>query len=800
MLTDTTPPQTKDFKSHKKISKDYGVKAAGLAFLPPAWRLDFAALSVAVHRAWRSGHDLSENSEARELHSWLQGKSFKQIILRSSGSSETLQDRGKFKSRVLDQGWSFSTVVDELEMLYRDAAETDAEANLGVVVQQFVNADYRGHLSNEHRISPTINQWSYELEVPQWAPSKGINSKFTTAPDPSAQLKCGSQVPHQPLRSVAHYLVNEFPERCHLEWLVHQSTLFLMQIDFEWPEIDTGLDPHKDLELQAPSELDLETPTEIKPFKVGTKTKWPKLKNLSDFDFDEDRVLSPKIYQLAPNRVLAAIKSQADYQKLTTEMKALTGDCLVVRTDCIKDGRRTFNLPRTDTINVENAIEWCGKVISKFESDGVDREEIMFLFHAFLPAKASAWAYARPGNPVVIVDALWGLPDGMQVLPVDTYEVNVAQKKVIQTKTTYKPSFLIQVDGGNWEYRSVKTRSGRSQVLTKADKIEIATRTAKIATKLNDDAQIMWFCDIPLAYEVGRNLPWFRSREILDPSHRQEVQYKPFRVSNPSDLQKIPDETVTLQLSPEADLIRDEAFLEAVISTAKEKGLPVQLEGSILGHAYYRLNQENIPVVLANAPKYYRKRNAQVFGKLVRDKIPASIAKSGETVREATLAGQDKEIALAGKILEELDEFLRADTEDDRAAELADLLEVLKGLAHSAGYSWSKIERLAKEKASKRGGFKEGRVLIETALPHRDSPLERTEQVRVADLGRVESREDSVFVPPTALVATSHGPGVIFSFQGDAARYRISVKSGKLQLTRLDTMTLERDEKQQSLF
>tara|TARA_Y100001001_G_scaffold35507_1_gene29500 strand:+ start:558 stop:872 length:315 start_codon:yes stop_codon:yes gene_type:complete len=97
---------------------------------------------------------------------------------------------------------------------------------------------------------------------------------------------------------------------------------------------------------------------------------------------------------------------------------------------------------------------------------------------------ASAWAYARPGNPVVIVDALWGLPDGMQVLPVDTYEVNVAQEKVVQTKTTFKPSFLIEVDGGRWEFRNTKTRSGRGQVLTSADKIEIAVRTSKIANKL----------------------------------------------------------------------------------------------------------------------------------------------------------------------------------------------------------------------------------------------------------------------------------------------------------------------------
>lgn len=800
MLIDATPPTEKNFISHEKISKRYGVKAAGLTFLPPPWRLEFAALSVSVHKAWRKDSDLASNTELKKLNTWLQRRSFEQIILRSSGNSETLQDRGKFKSRVLKSGWKYATLICELVKLYEDAATVDSEADLGIVVQRFVKADYAGHLSNEHRVSPTINQWSYELELPQWAPSKGINSKFTTSPDPAAALKCGSQIPHQPLRSVGHFLVDEFSERCHLEWLVHESKLYLMQIDFEWPELDVGLDPKKDLKMKAPADLDLEAANSIAPYNIGSKTKWPKLKNLTDFDFDERGIPSPRIYPLEPKRIKAAMGDPTEYAKLVAEMKALTGDRLVIRTDCIKDSTKKFNLPRTDTVGVEDAIRWCDRTIAQFETQGVENEKIVFLFHAFLPAKASAWAYARPDNPVVIVDALWGLPDGMQVLPVDTYEVNVSQKKVVQTKTIFKPSFLVETDGGKWDYRRIRTGSGRGQVLTSADKIEIATRTSKIANKICEDAQIMWFCDIPAAYKVGRNLPWFRSREILDPSPRQEVQYRPYRVSNPNDLKKIPSEKVTLQLSPEADLIRDESFLEAVISTAKQRSLPVQLEGSILGHAYYRLNQENIPVVLANAPKYYRKRNAQIFGKLVRDKIPASIAEGGETVKEAILAKGDLQLGLAGKLLEELDEFLRAHTDKDSAAELADILEVVKGLASSSGHSWSTIEKLAKEKASKRGGFKDGRVLIETALPHRDSPIERQEQVRISDLGHVESRENSVEVPPSALVSTSKGPGVIFSFQGDPARYRVSIKEGKLVLTKIDAKVAKVDNKQQELF
>lgn len=792
-------PTKKNFSTHEALSRVYGVKAAGLAFLPPEWRLDFIALSVAVNTTWKEGKSLAAHEELVALETWLSGRNYKRVILRSSGVTETLTDRGKFESIILGEGWNPELLIEQLGRLYSKAQQVDENADLGVVVQEFLDVKYAGHLSNEHRVSPTINQWSYELEKPDWAPSKGINSKFTTSPDPQAPLLCGNQIPHQPLRSVAHFLADEFEERCHIEWMVHESTLLLAQIDFEWPEIDEGIDPKKELRSKEPSELNLKAAKSISPYKVGAKTKWPKLQNLSDFDF-QDGNSSPRIYALPPSLIEKAQSSKTEFDNLVQEMIALTGNRLVVRTDCIQKGIEKFNLPRTDTMTVAAALEWCLSIMQDFDTRGIVEKNYIFLFHAFLPANAAAWAYAKPNNPVVIVDALWGLPDGLQVLPVDTYEVNVIRNKVVATKTTFKPKFLTELADGTWDYRSVKSHCGRHQVLSKADKLEIAKRTASIADKLGEDAQIMWFCDIPSGYQVGRNIPWFRSREKFDPAPRQEVHYKPYNVSQPRDLDSLPNEKVTLRLSPDANLIRDETFLDAIIAVAKERSLPVQVEGSILGHAFYRLDQEGIPVVLSNAPKYYRKRNSQVFGKLVRDKIPANIAAGGETVKEAKLAKSDLGLGLAGKLLEEMEEFLRAPSEKEQAAELADILEVVKGLAAAGGFSWAQIERIAKEKAAKRGGFRDGRVLIETALPHRDSPLERQEQVRLSDLGKVECGENLVEIPTSSLAATANGPGVIFSYAEDTARYRVSIKDGQLQIARLDARIPETKSGQRELF
>ena len=187
-------------------------------------------------------------------------------------------------------------------------------------------------------------------------------------------------------------------------------------------------------------------------------------------------------------------------------------------------------------------------------------------------------------------------------------------------------------------------------------------------------------------------------------------------------------------------------------------------------------------------------------GKLLRDKIPATIAAGGETVIEAKLAKADLHLGLAGKLIEEMEEFLRASDAQEQAAEIADMLEVIKGLAAASGHSWAKIDRIAKEKAGKRGGFKDGRVLIETALPHRDSPLERQEQVRASDLGSVECNETQADIPASALVATANGPGIIFSYEEDPARYRVSIKNGNIQIVQVDPAVPKPQSEQGDLF
>jgi predicted house-cleaning noncanonical NTP pyrophosphatase (MazG superfamily) len=98
----------------------------------------------------------------------------------------------------------------------------------------------------------------------------------------------------------------------------------------------------------------------------------------------------------------------------------------------------------------------------------------------------------------------------------------------------------------------------------------------------------------------------------------------------------------------------------------------------------------------------------KVYNKLVRDKIPEVIMKSGKSCEVEISQGKERYKLLEYKLMEEVNEFLK----DKNIEELADIMEVLFGLADNLGYSEEDLIRKRNEKREERGGFKEGVVLL----------------------------------------------------------------------------------------
>lgn len=97
------------------------------------------------------------------------------------------------------------------------------------------------------------------------------------------------------------------------------------------------------------------------------------------------------------------------------------------------------------------------------------------------------------------------------------------------------------------------------------------------------------------------------------------------------------------------------------------------------------------------------------YDKLVRDRIPEIIKADGKECVTKVVPIEERAELLERKLMEEVNEYL----EDKNLEELADVMEVLFGLAKNLGYSEDELIEKRNEKLEARGGFKEGIVLLE---------------------------------------------------------------------------------------
>ncbi|MBU3101936.1 MULTISPECIES: nucleoside triphosphate pyrophosphohydrolase [Clostridium] len=97
----------------------------------------------------------------------------------------------------------------------------------------------------------------------------------------------------------------------------------------------------------------------------------------------------------------------------------------------------------------------------------------------------------------------------------------------------------------------------------------------------------------------------------------------------------------------------------------------------------------------------------KTYNKLVRDKIPEIIKAAGNHFDVHYAKKEEVLPLLERKLNEEVSEYLEA----KNLEELADVMEVLFGLANALGYSEDDLINKRNEKKGERGGFEKGIVL-----------------------------------------------------------------------------------------
>ncbi|MBF7096526.1 nucleoside triphosphate pyrophosphohydrolase [Alkalibacter mobilis] len=97
------------------------------------------------------------------------------------------------------------------------------------------------------------------------------------------------------------------------------------------------------------------------------------------------------------------------------------------------------------------------------------------------------------------------------------------------------------------------------------------------------------------------------------------------------------------------------------------------------------------------------------YDKLIRDKVPELIEKSGRKHTVKVLDEKEYHDALIDKIIEEINEFRATDNEE----ELADIYEALDCLVELKDYEPMHIDYLRLKKREARGSFKKRFLLVD---------------------------------------------------------------------------------------
>jgi len=752
-----------------------GGKLEGLSHIPPPWVPSFFTLSEEIHRRWLE-QGASVTLGPMELldpaeRNWVEMQVSRfggqpesvSLIVRSNAQDEGLQQRGLLRSVRCDG--TLEAILSAAIEVFKSASASAVNVPLGLIVQVFCAPILSGHLSNERRVSEETRRWVCEVDssnqlgkdiaprVIKWRVEKANAI-------PETDLFCADrQQLLSTLRSLGRYFY-ERKERRHIEWVWDGSRLWIVQND-DAPD-PTGQSPELAFSTTAlPVQTD--SLSQFRLFSSADAKRWQKLKCVETFR--SMGLPTTSLFVLHGDRKIRRLAKVGTLPGLGSDLKVLTEVPLVIRTDIA--GETTFFAKRTDGVSKPDAAaEFLRNTARDLLSCGVAAQQICFIAHRFIPAFSSAFSLATANGSRVTIDALWGLPDGLEFCSHDSFDVDARTGSIIGRKIRHKPSFLAATPDGSWKCNSLAPPWDWKPSLDDATVREVAALSRRLAAGLKGTIVIMWFAGIPKGTGHPGLIPW---RYTLEGEPRQVESIigeyflsKPFFVRNSEDLdrlKKLQEPISSVILRPDGPHLRDKAFLEALGSAVREKELRIDLEGSPLSHTYYVLKRTGAHVACIDP---IRSRNVRRrFAKLVRDKIPVRIQTQGEKVVAINLPEAELLDVLKAKMVEEAMEVLSAPSANSLQEEMADVLEVLIALCRVGGSSLRKLETLAAKKRRKVGGFGKGLMLVQTEdLPllevRSENGLFNVERIReardsyqaiVAAGRRLKTRHDRIIIP-----------------------------------------------------
>lgn len=711
-----------------------GTKAFGLCCLPNAWVPPFFVVS---------GNCLAAGNHDETLSLWILSTirslgfaSTDEVIVRSSGTRESMRHRGRLSSAVAKQ----DDVIATIRKLMKELNQSDTD-DVRWIVQKHKSPLHKGHLSNERRFSKEGRDWALEFEPQKnrrgFTTSIGVRPWRDGAPPLDSPLGCVSETGIvTALKAVAQW-ATELTSRSHFEWVWSGDIVYVVQIDLA--EIEPGVRP----KALLPKDIAVIKVSSLKRFREAQKTdfeRYGKLRNAKLYA--QLGYGMPDFYIMDDQAVVGTTLSGQTDLLLVADLEELTKRALVIRTDGIRiPTEKREMLPRSEELrSSKQAEDW---LLTQFTPEIVRADlqdaDICLIAHHFIPSVASAWARAEPNNRMVRIESLWGIPEGLYWFSHDTFEVDtgdasflIAESKEkeyrVWPRLRYKGSFIAPNDHGRWiPYQTVPPHDWGQSITRKKWLLEIAKVTRQISEIEKHAVAVMWFVDNHVAATDHKVLPWYHTTSELASSpkaapRRKRRDLADFHIRTAEDWKLLQESLASgtrverVVVEPrDADLIRNRDFAETLARLAAARRFVVELSGGILSHAYYVLQREGAQVECIDL--FRVEEDVIEFNKLVRDGIPDLIAKRGERVEVVQLRKEALHQALKQKLVEEAFEALDAGSDEELVAELADVKEVVRALCRALGITPAQLEAERREKRIRRGGFKKGLMLRKTAMP-----------------------------------------------------------------------------------